>query len=578
MHNAEAFSSEAHASGAHLSVVGTLGTAPRRSAANPLPNVGSDARILRKVLDEMATRLPAEELIDSLAAFIAAAVGEGAVVWPAVGDPRLDGRPVVSHPDPTVRLTVRRALAGSAGPVPEQRRAPGTPPGAAARLHADLIHAAGGAMVTPVRRHGRLLGHIAAFSVEPVEYGRGQHRLLERLAHASGAALGQLAAEAGAPDRVVPTSDEPPTVSLTPLDPTTRTHRPRAVPLLPRQVPGAALDDELDRLADDERRSLAQAITDEPIQRIVSGLLTLEHLRNRLDDNARQVVDDVAAQLEDSLAWLRKLILVALTPPDLADGLGRALGALARSIFAGTTTRVTVTGPNHVPLGLPAMETAYRIFREALTNVRRHAAAESVTLRIDVDGSQVVLSLTDSGVGKAGLGEAVATRGLAAMRARAESVGGLLSIVSAPGHGTTVTLALATQPPHDGPTTLDPTGRRTRSIVVCDDQQDLREAIRLVLTDIPRFQVVAEAGDGPTGLAEIRRYKPDLIILDVTMPGGGPELARAAKDASPTSHIVVFSARDDPATRDAMLAAGADQYVLKSGRIRLLLEALDNAG
>ena len=165
------------------------------------------------------------------------------------------------------------------------------------------------------------------------------------------------------------------------------------------------------------------------------------------------------------------------------------------------------------------------------------------------------------------------------MRARAADVGGLLSIVSAPGHGTTVTLTLTGgQPPDTGTTLPGAAGRRTRSIVVCDDQQDLREAIRLVLTDIPRFQVVAEAGDGPTGLAEIRALKPDLIILDVTMPGGGPELARAAKDASPTSHIVVFSGRDDTATRDAMLAAGADQYVLKSGRLRLLLEALDNAG
>lgn len=581
MHNLSAFDSTARSTTDRpLAGTGAPATAFRsRPTSDSSPDVASDARILRKVLGEMAARLPAEELLDSLAAFIAAAVGEGSVVWPAVGDPRLDGRPVVSHPDPAVRLSVRRALAGSRGPVPEQRRAPGTPSGAAARLHADLLRAAGGAMVTPVRRHGRLLGHIAGFSTTSREYGRGPRRLLDRLAHASGAALGQLAAEVAGPADPVPTPAVPHRDQSEPHPPrAAASDRSEVAALLPRQGSAGALEDGLDQLVDQDRRSLAQVIADEPIQRIVSGLLTLEHLRNRLDDNARQVVDDVTAQLEDSLSWLRQLILVALTPPDLADGLGRALGALARSIFAGTRTRVTVTGPNHVPLGPAAMETAYRIFREALTNVRRHAAAESVTLRIDVHHSHVVLSLTDSGIGKDGLGQDVATRGLAAMRARAESIGGLLSIVSAPGNGTTVTLSLAAQPPQDGRRFPEPTGRRTRSIIVCDDQQDLREAIRLVLTDIPRFRVVAEAGDGPSGLDEIRRHKPDLIILDVTMPGGGPDLARAAKDASPTSHIVVFSGRDDSATRDAMLAAGADQYVLKSGRLRLLLDALDNAG
>lgn len=544
---------------------GTTATLTRTAAGDlgPPPGVTADSRILRKVLDEMATRLPAEELLDSLAAFVAAAIGEGAVIWPAVGDPRLDGRPVVSHPDPAVRRDVRRALAGSSA----HRAA--TTTDTVGRLQTDLTRAAGAAVVTPVRRGDHLLGHVAAFRTSPRDYGRGDRRLLERLADAGAAALEQITRDARSP--------EPAITRPRPSRPAAPTRQ------LPRQ-PGPiwSTTDRLAHIDDDERRSLADALTEEPIQRIASGLLTLEQLRGRLDDNARRVVDEVTGQLQDSLAWLRNLIVIALTPPDLADGLGRALGALARSIFAGTGTRVTVTGPNHVPLDPGAMETTYRIFREALTNVRRHAAAGSVTLQIDTHHDRVVLSLRDDGTGTARLTEAAHSRGIASMRARAENAGATLTILSDPHDGTTVSLTVTAQrrtahpvPPF-GPAVL--TGQRTRRIVVCDDQQDLREAIRLVLTDVPRFRIVAEAGDGPTGLHQIRLHRPDLILLDVSMPGGGPDLARAAKDASPTSHIVVFSGRDDAATRDAMLAAGADQYVLKSGRLRLLLEALDNAG
>lgn len=546
---------------------GSGGTATLvRTAAGdlgPPPDVTSDSRILRKVLDEMATRLPAEELLGSLAAFVAAAVGEGSVIWPAVGDPRLDGRPVVSHPDPEVRRTVRRALAGS-HPRPDV-----TVPDTVHRLENDLTAATGAAIVTAVHRSGHLLGHIAAFTTSDRDFGRGERRLLDRLAGAAAAALEQIAHET-TPPPVGPLARQP--------------HAERtAGQQLPRQPgPDWAVTDRLARIEDEERRSLADALTEEPIQRIVSGLLTLEHLRGRLDANARRVVDEVTGQLEESLAWLRNLIVIALTPPDLADGLGRALGALARSIFAGTGTRVTVTGPNHVPLDPGAMETTYRILREALTNVRRHAGARSVTLQIDTHHDEVVLRLVDDGTGSTGLSEATHSRGIASMRARAENAGARLTIHSAPGRGTTVTLALSARrwTTHSRPpfTPAPATGQRTKRIVVCDDQRDLREAIRLVLTDVPRFRIVAEAENGPSGLHEIRLHRPDLILLDVSMPGGGPDLARAAKDASPTSHIVVFSGRDDAATRDAMLAAGADQYVLKSGRLRLLLEALDNAG
>jgi DNA-binding NarL/FixJ family response regulator len=116
-----------------------------------------------------------------------------------------------------------------------------------------------------------------------------------------------------------------------------------------------------------------------------------------------------------------------------------------------------------------------------------------------------------------------------------------------------------------------------RTVLVCDDRQELRDAIGKVLSDVPRFIVVGEATDDVSCLQRIDDLRPDVLILDVSMPGGGPAVARAAKELNPTMHILVFSGRQDARVQREMLGAGADQYVVKTGRLRPLLEALDRA-
>jgi two-component system invasion response regulator UvrY len=119
--------------------------------------------------------------------------------------------------------------------------------------------------------------------------------------------------------------------------------------------------------------------------------------------------------------------------------------------------------------------------------------------------------------------------------------------------------------------------RGLRTVLVCDDRQELRDAIAKVLADVPRFIVVGEATDDVSCLQRINDLRPDVLILDVSMPGGGPSVARKAKALHPDMHILVFSGRQDPRLQREMLGAGADQYVVKTGRLRPLLEALDRA-
>ncbi|MGG5258310.1 response regulator [Phycicoccus avicenniae] len=125
-----------------------------------------------------------------------------------------------------------------------------------------------------------------------------------------------------------------------------------------------------------------------------------------------------------------------------------------------------------------------------------------------------------------------------------------------------------------GPGPSDPDRDVTRRVVLCDDQGDVREAVRQAVESVPGFTVVGVAEDGDACLEVLRRDRPDVLVQDVSLPGGGPALTAAVRAEHPDLVIVVFSAHAEPAVRRGMLEAGADDYVVKSGRLAPLREAL----
>ena len=98
--------------------------------------------------------------------------------------------------------------------------------------------------------------------------------------------------------------------------------------------------------------------------------------------------------------------------------------------------------------------------------------------------------------------------------------------------------------------------------LVVDDDIGVRSALRRGLT-LEHF-TVREAGDGAAALREIDARLPDVIVLDISMPGlSGIEVTRQVRAAGRTLPICVLSARDEIDDRVAGLAAGADDYVVK---------------
>ena len=152
-------------------------------------------------------------------------------------------------------------------------------------------------------------------------------------------------------------------------------------------------------------------------------------------------IDSVAALAGQAHAELRAVI-DGLAPPDLAaSGLVGSLRSYAVLVGRTYGKQVRVQATDLPELGEPLQTAVYRIAQEAVSNALRHSGSPQVTVRLTARRRGVLLEVADDG---SGFDPASAHQGvgLASMRERASSVGGTLSVISLPGEGTTVRLAV----------------------------------------------------------------------------------------------------------------------------------------
>jgi len=114
------------------------------------------------------------------------------------------------------------------------------------------------------------------------------------------------------------------------------------------------------------------------------------------------------------------------------------------------------------------------------------------------------------------------------------------------------------------------------TVLVADDEAMVRDALVEALQQHPHVRVVAVAGDAAAAVEQARLLRPDVAIVDVRMPGGGgTEAARGIRLHSPGTRVIAHSAFDDDGTCNAMLAAGAHEYLVKgTGMPRILRSVL----
>jgi len=115
-------------------------------------------------------------------------------------------------------------------------------------------------------------------------------------------------------------------------------------------------------------------------------------------------------------------------------------------------------------------------------------------------------------------------------------------------------------------------------IVLADDHIVVRRGLELLLDGEEDLQVVALAGDVSGAIRYSRGHKPDVLVLDLNMPGGSSlEAIPAIREASPQTKIVVLTMQNEPGFARQALGAGAMAYVLKESADAELVEAVRRA-
>ena len=118
-------------------------------------------------------------------------------------------------------------------------------------------------------------------------------------------------------------------------------------------------------------------------------------------------------------------------------------------------------------------------------------------------------------------------------------------------------------------------GRRTWSVVVADDEEDLRDLMEVILQVDPRFDPVGLAANGCEAVTLVRETHPDAVVLDLQMPGlDGLGAVRAIRAENPEICIIVLSAFPDPYTLADVIELGADLYLNKAKAFAELLPSL----
>ncbi len=355
---------------------------------------------------------------------------------------------------------------------------------------------------------------------------------------------------------------------------------------------------EMTQAEERERRRLASILHDDLQQVLAYSKLQAGRLR-RESEHAQETADEVIGSISDAIELSRSLSH-ELSPPLLhTHGLAAALRWLAGEMERRYGLKVDAE-LDEINLGederLAVL--AYQAARELLFNATKHAQTEQVRLALEGCEHALKLTVADEGAGFDATSWAEAGGdeehfGLFSIAERANHLDGSLEIDSEPGTGSRFVLSLPTahatteragvDEPATAPTDLDvEVGEKVRigtdhpvRVMLVDDHRMLRQALAASLAEQHGIQVVGEAGDGDEALELAAELRPDVVLMDVSMPGkGGVEATRELRAAMPQVRVIGLSMHDAPATRDSMLSAGAEAYLTKDGPLEGLVEAI----
>jgi len=114
------------------------------------------------------------------------------------------------------------------------------------------------------------------------------------------------------------------------------------------------------------------------------------------------------------------------------------------------------------------------------------------------------------------------------------------------------------------------------NILIIDDEKPARDRLRRLLSDVPRLEIAGEASSGTQALERIRELSPDVLLLDISMPGmDGMSLARVLQEGGASPAVIFCTAYQDQALK--AFEVEAVDYLVKPVRAERLEQALEKA-
>jgi len=372
--------------------------------------------------------------------------------------------------------------------------------------------------------------------------------------------------------------------------------RERTTELARRAEQLRALAAELTNAEERERRRLAQVLHDHLQQLLAGAKFACATIQVAPDDAAtRKGLDQVKDLLGQAIDASRSLT-AELSPPILYDGgLPDALSWLARWMREkhGLEVALEVDERANPPINVRLL--LFQAARELLFNVVKHAGVQRAELRLEqAAGDQLALIVADHGAGFPAPRDpepekAAGGFGLFNLRERLEWIGGRLEVASVPGEGAAVSVwapvyaERPNRPRSEATARFDETeaqpalGASIR-VLIADDHRIVREGLALLLNQAPDIDVVGQAENGWQAVELTRDLRPDVVLMDVTMPVlNGVEATKIIAAERPRCRVLALSMHDQVEMVQAMRDAGAAAYLVKDGPPDALIDAIRGA-
>lgn len=349
-----------------------------------------------------------------------------------------------------------------------------------------------------------------------------------------------------------------------------------------------ALAVELIEAEERERERIAGLLHDDLQQLLAGAKFTLQSSTHSGPD-----LEEVQSLLEESIRKSRRLSH-ELSPTVLHhSGLPAALKWLCMQMREqfGLKVQLTVTTARRVE-STPLKVFLFRAVQELLFNIVKHAGVNTAQVDLAGSGDRFILTVRDCGKGfdtsilttyrpKAGLG-------LLSLQERASYIGGRLAIKSASGQGSRITLTIpaieaeAVQSSEDVFEELKIPSKPAKTaggsgirVLFADDHKVMRQGLIRLISGKPNVSVIGEAANGREALELAQHLRPDVIVMDISMPEmDGIEATKRVKAELPDIRVIGLSMHDDEHTSQAMLDAGAESFLSKAVSSSKLLKAI----